>query len=236
MWNEMKITEIKNRVYQANRRLPEEGLVKLTWGNVSEIDRNLKIIVIKPSGIPYDELKAEDMVVCDLQGETIGEPSLKPSSDLLTHLILYQQFKGISAVAHTHSSYAVAWAQSGRGVPVYGTTHADTFYGDIPCTRQLIEAEVQAEYEENTGKVIIECFKEKEICPQAIPGILVSGHGPFTFGSTPEKAVENMIVLDEICHLAKATEELNGNVVRTPQYLVDKHYYRKHGKIAYYGQ
>lgn len=236
MCNETKIAEIKDRVYQANRRLPEEGLVKLTWGNVSEIDRKLKIVVIKPSGVPYDELKPEDMVVCDLQGKTIEKPSLKPSSDLLTHLMLYQQFKDISAIVHTHSSHAVAWAQSGREVPVYGTTHADTFYGDIPCTRQLLEAEVQTEYEENTGKVIIECFKEKEICPQAIPGILVFSHGPFTFGATPEKAVENMTVLDEICQLAKATEELNGNTVRTPQYLLDKHYYRKHGKTAYYGQ
>lgn len=229
------IQEMKERVFMANLALPDAGLVKLTWGNVSEINREAGLIVIKPSGVPYSKMKVCDMVVTDLNGEMLEE-RLKPSSDLATHVELYKAFKGINSVVHTHSKHAVMWAQAGRGIPAYGTTHADTFYGLVPCTRQLTSEEVSSAYERETGKVIIETFKEKTIDPLAVPGVLVYGHGPFTWGQTPQKAVENSIVLDEIAEMASVTEVVNDDVLSIPQYLLDKHYFRKHGANAYYGQ
>ncbi|OJG71993.1 L-ribulose-5-phosphate 4-epimerase [Enterococcus quebecensis] len=229
------IEEMKQRVFVANLALPESGLVKLTWGNVSEINRGAGVIVIKPSGVPYSKMKVSDMVVTDLNGELLEE-GMKPSSDLATHVELYKAFEEINAVVHTHSKNAVMWAQAGREIPAYGTTHADTFYGEIPCTRQLTLEEVSSAYEYETGKVIVETFKEKKIDPLAVPGVLVYGHGPFTWGETPQKAVENSVVLDEVAEMACVTEVVNDAVGSIPQYLLDKHFFRKHGKNAYYGQ
>lgn len=236
MCTEKIISEMKARVYHANQLLPTSGLVKLTWGNVSEINRELGIVVIKPSGVPYQELRKEDMVVSDLEGSILEGNSLKPSSDLPTHLTLYSHFPHMSAVVHTHSLHAVSWAQAGRDLPAYGTTHADTFYGSVPCTRQLTKKEIQEEYEENTGHVIVETFKKRQIDPHEVPGVLVFGHGPFTWGDTPKQAVEHSLILDEICRMAKETESLNTQSIPIPQYLLDKHFYRKHGLHAYYGQ
>ncbi|MET3562317.1 L-ribulose-5-phosphate 4-epimerase [Enterococcus rotai] len=235
MTTEQLIQEMKERVFAANLELPDAGLVKLTWGNVSEINREAGVIVIKPSGVSYSTMKSGDMVVTDLNGETI-EAGLKPSSDLATHVALYKAFKEIGSVVHTHSKYAVMWAQAGREIPAYGTTHADTFYGGVPCTRQLTPEEVTSAYELETGKVIVETFKEKAIDPLAVPGVLVYGHGPFTWGQTPQKAVENSIVLDEVAEMASMTEVVNEAVQPIPQYLLDKHFFRKHGSNAYYGQ
>ena len=235
MINKDLIQEMKDRVFAANLALPDAGLVKLTWGNVSEINREAGLIVIKPSGVPYDQMKICDMVVTDLDGKIL-EDGLKPSSDLATHVELYKAFNEINSVVHTHSKNAVMWAQAGRGIPAYGTTHADTFYGVVPCTRQLTSEEVASAYELGTGKVIVETFKEKIIDPLAVPGVLVYGHGPFTWGETPNKAVENSIVLDEIAEMASMTEAVNHEVLPIPQYLLDKHYFRKHGANAYYGQ
>lgn len=235
MSTKILIEEMKERVFSANLALPNAGLVKLTWGNVSEINREAELIVIKPSGVPYCKMEACDMVVTDLNGEVV-EGKLKPSSDLATHIELYKAFNEIQSVVHTHSKNAVMWAQAGRGIPAYGTTHADTFYGVVPCTRQLTSEEVSLAYERETGKVIIETFKEKNIDPLAVPGVLVYGHGPFTWGETPQKAVENSIVLDEIAEMASVTEVVNDSILPIPQYLLDKHYFRKHGANAYYGQ
>ncbi|EPH99665.1 L-ribulose-5-phosphate 4-epimerase [Enterococcus faecalis 13-SD-W-01] len=236
MSREQIITEMKQRVYEANLKLPKYGLVKLTWGNVSEIDRELGVIVIKPSGINYEEMTAEQMVVTDLSGEPLEKNSLNPSSDLPTHVILYQSFDQVNAIVHTHSTHSVMWAQAGRDLPAYGTTHADAFYGTIPCTRQLTEEEVKDAYEKNTGKVIVETFEEKRLKANEVPGVLVYGHGPFTWGKTPIDAVENSLILDEICLMAKENEKLNPAIQEIPKYLLDKHYYRKHGESAYYGQ
>lgn len=230
-----EIRKMKERIYSANLVLPKAGLVKLTWGNVSEIDRALGVIVIKPSGVPYSKMKADDMVVTDLDGKVL-EAGMKPSSDLATHVILYKAFPEIHSVVHTHSKHAVMWAQAGRELPAYGTTHADTFYGPVPCTRQLTAKEVEESYEAETGQVIVETFKELAIDPQAVPGVLVYGHGPFTWGANPQKAVKNSIVLDEIAEMALQTEGINSRIKPIPQYLLDKHYFRKHGKNAYYGQ
>lgn len=231
-----KIAAMKQRVYEANLALPNHGLIKLTWGNVSEIDRDLGVIVIKPSGVSYDGMTAEDMVVTDLQGQPLTEDSLNPSSDMATHAALYQAFEGVNAIVHTHSTQAVKWAQAGRDIPAYGTTHADTFYGPVPCTRQLTQTEVEEAYELETGKVIIETFQERKIDPLACPAVIVNGHGPFTWGETPEKAVQNSIVLDEVAEMALGTELLNPHKGSIESYLLDKHYYRKHGAGAYYGQ
>ena len=233
--NETMINEMKQRVFEANLALPNAGLVKLTWGNVSEINRDLGIIVIKPSGVDYQTMKLEDMVITDLDGKIL-EVGLKPSSDLATHVELYKKFPEINSVVHTHSKNAVMWAQAGREIPSYGTTHADTFYGSVPCTRQLTDEEIQRAYELETGKVIVETFNELEIDPLAVPGVLVFGHGPFTWGETTKKAVENSIVLDEIAEMAFRTENINQKIQPIPQYLLDKHYFRKHGINAYYGQ
>lgn len=236
MDNTQKITAMKQRVFQANLALPDHGLIKLTWGNVSEIDRELGVIVIKPSGVSYDKMTAEDMVVTDLEGKPLAADSLNPSSDMATHAVLYQAFEGVNAIVHTHSTQAVKWAQAGRDIPAYGTTHADTFYGPVPCTRQLTAEEVDSAYELETGNVIIETFRKRNIDPLACPAVIVYGHGPFTWGETAEKAVQNSIVLDEVAEMALGTELLNPHKGPIEDYLLDKHYFRKHGANAYYGQ
>ena len=227
------LEELKRRVYEQNKRLVSSGLVILTWGNVSAIDRASGLVVIKPSGVPYERMKEEDMVVTDLEGKVV-EGRLNPSSDLLTHLELYKSFPAIGGVVHTHSSYAVSFAQANRSIKAYGTTHADAFYGDVPVTRKLSKEEIEKAYELNTGKVIVETFANKDY--QAIPAVLVANHGPFTWGDSPEKATENAIVLEEVAKMARFSESLNPSINRVDQYLLDKHYFRKHGKNAYYGQ
>ncbi|MBR5388564.1 MAG: L-ribulose-5-phosphate 4-epimerase [Clostridia bacterium] len=224
---------LKNRVFQENLKLEKYGLVVLTWGNVSAIDRESGLVVIKPSGVCYESMKANDMVVVDLEGNVI-EGKYKPSSDTPTHLYLYKLFPNIGGIVHTHSTHAVAFAQAGRNIPAYGTTHADAFYGEIPCARALNKMEIKTEYEKNTGKVIEETFDTLDY--NAIPGCLVKNHGPFTWGSSPEKAVENAVTLEEVAKMAYLTEVLNPDAQNVDQHLLDKHYYRKHGENAYYGQ
>lgn len=235
MRREEVIKEMKQRVYNANMRLPKEGLVKLTWGNVSEVNYEYNVIVIKPSGLKYAKMNIDDMVVTNLDG-IAEEGQLKPSSDLQTHVVLYKAFPQIRSVVHTHSHWAVVWAQARRDILAYGTTHADHFYGDIPCTRSLTSKEVRDAYEEETGNVIVETFHNRELDPMAIPAVVVPNHGPFTWGETVEKAIENSIVLDEIAQMAFAVEQLNPEVPQIEQFLLDKHYFRKHGDAAYYGQ
>lgn len=227
------LENLKERVWRENLNLVKYGLVVLTWGNVSAIDREKGLIVIKPSGVSYDSMTAGDMVVVDLDGKVI-EGKLSPSSDTPTHLYLYKTFPDAGGIVHTHSTYATAWAQAGRSIPAYGTTHADAFYGDIPCTRALVKDEVESDYELNTGKVIAEAFDGKD--GMAIPAVLVKNHGPFTWGVTPEKAVEYAVTLEAVAETALKTEALNAKSARVQQHLLDKHYFRKHGKNAYYGQ
>jgi L-ribulose-5-phosphate 4-epimerase len=222
---------LKQRVFEQNIALVKHGLVVLTWGNVSARDAETGLVVIKPSGVPYDTMKAEDMVVVDLDGNTV-EGGYRPSSDLPTHLYLYKQYPILGGIVHTHSTHATAFAQSGREITAYGTTHADAFYGNVPCTRELTEAEIDGAYEWNTGKVIAETVTDAD----AIPAILVKNHGVFTWGNTPEKAVENAVTLEEVAKMALLTEQLNAKTPRIKQKLLDKHYFRKHGKNAYYGQ
>ena len=228
------LEELKQKVYDANMMLPKYGLVTFTWGNVSGIDREKSLVVIKPSGVDYDKLKPEHMVVVDLNTGRIIDGNLKPSSDTATHLELYKAFKGIGGVVHTHSSYATSWAQAGRAIRAYGTTHADYFYGDIPCTRALTKMEIENDYELNTGKVIIETFENKD--PEAIPGVLVFNHAPFSWGLDPAEAVHNAVVLEEVAKMAFRCEIINHDITRMGKYIFDKHYHRKHGKSAYYGQ
>lgn len=228
------LEQLKERVLKQNLELKNSGLVVLTWGNASAIDRQSGLVVIKPSGVPYETLTASDMVVVDIKTGKTVEGNLSPSSDLATHLYLYQNFKDIQGVVHTHSTYSVAWAQSGKDIPVYGTTHADVFYGSVPCTRALDKSEVDGEYELNTGKVIVETFKERNY--NAIPAVIVKNHGPFTWGASIEKAVENAITLEEVAKMALLTVQINSEADKVSQYLLDKHYLRKHGKDAYYGQ
>ncbi|MFS7259569.1 L-ribulose-5-phosphate 4-epimerase [Carnobacterium divergens] len=232
------IKKMKEDVYKANVALSKHGLVKLTWGNVSQINRKLGVVVIKPSGVAYNMMTAQDMVVTDLQGNKISG-TLNPSSDLSTHIILYQAFKEIKSVVHTHSKWAVSWAQAGRSIPAYGTTHADAFYGSIPCTRELTKQEIESAYEIETGNVIIETFRENQLDPHAIPGVIVKGHGPFTWGEDSKKAVENSLILEEVAEMAMHTEAAYFTRQEAPnlsQYLLEKHYLRKHGENAYYGQ
>lgn len=231
-----KYQALKEAVLEANLLLPQYDLVVFTWGNVSAVDRELNVMAIKPSGVAYDALKADDIVVLSLDDGNVVEGNFKPSSDTATHLYLYQQFPDIGGITHTHSRYAVSWAQAGRSLPAYGTTHADHFYGPVPCTRQLSKKEIEGDYELNTGKVIVECFKDKRQDPVAMPAVLVAGHGPFTFGPDAKTSVVNSVVLNECCLMASETERNNENATPIPQALLDKHYYRKHGKDAYYGQ
>ena len=226
------LKKLKEEVFEANIKLYESGLVLHTWGNVSAIDRENLLIVIKPSGLQYNKMKAVDMVVLDLDANII-EGRLKPSSDAPTHLELYKNFPSMGGVAHTHSLHATAWAQAGRSIPVMGTTHADHFYGDIPCTRKLNPAEVSRDYEINTGRAIVDAFRNTDA--SSVPGVIVNDHGPFTWGKDPAEAVYNSIVLEEVAHMAILTHAIAGYDI-IDNYLLDKHYRRKHGRDAYYGQ
>ncbi len=233
------LEELKQKVFEANLLLVKYDLVVLTWGNVSGIDREKGLFVIKPSGVPYDNMTADDMVVMDLNGNKV-EGRLNPSSDTPTHLELYRRFEDIGGIVHTHSSWACSWAQAGRDVPAYGTTHADFANGAVPCARGLTEAEVNGEYELNTGKVIVEEFAKRSIKSGECPAVLVHRHGPFTWGKDCFKAVENALILEEVCKMAHRTEAVASfdadSSIGIEQYLLDKHYQRKHGKNAYYGQ
>ena len=224
---------LRQQVYEANMELPRHGLVTYTWGNVSAIDHEKGLIVIKPSGVDYNELAPDNLVIVDMDGNVV-EGSLKPSSDTKTHLELYNAFPALGGIVHTHSTYAVAWAQACKDIPAFGTTHADYFYGEIPCARSLTAEEVEGDYEKNTGLVIIETFKEKN--PIYVPGVLCTNHGPFTWGKDAAEAVHNAVVLEEVAKMAYRTEHLKPEVSQAPQYLQDKHFFRKHGENAYYGQ
>lgn len=227
------LEELKQQVYEANMELPRRGLITYTWGNVSGIDREKGLFVIKPSGVDYDKLQPEDMVVMDLEGNKV-EGKYKPSSDTPTHLELYKAFPQIGGIVHTHSPWATSWAQACRSIPCYGTTHADYFYGEIPCARNLTAEEINEAYEKNTGLVIIETFKEKN--PVFVPGVLCANHGPFTWGKDAAEAVHNAVVLEEVAKMASRTERLRADVEPAPQVIQDKHFMRKHGPNAYYGQ
>lgn len=233
------LEDLKEKVFEANLQLVKYGLVVLTWGNVSAIDRTENLVVIKPSGVPYDTMKAADMVVMDLNGNKI-EGDLNPSSDTPTHLELYRNFENIGGIVHTHSSWACAWAQAGCDIPVYGTTHADFANCAVPCARGLTKEEVNGEYELNTGKVIVEEFERRKITSDECPAVLIHRHGPFTWGKDPFKAVENALILEEVAKMASRTQRVaqfgNHSNIGIEQYLLDKHYYRKHGENAYYGQ
>jgi L-ribulose-5-phosphate 4-epimerase len=226
------LEKLKEEVFKANLDLVKHGLVIFTWGNVSAMDREQGLIVIKPSGVSYDKMKAEDMVVVDLDGNVV-DGKYKPSSDTATHVVLYKHFKSIGGIVHTHSPWATIWAQAGTPVPALGTTHADYFYGAIPCTRKLNKKEIESSYELETGNVIVETFRNLD--PMAIPGILVNNHGPFAWGKDAHDAVHNAVVLEEVSKMAYYTLSIN-NVPAIDQALLDKHYLRKHGKNAYYGQ
>ncbi len=230
---ELLLPELRKQVWQANMDLQTHKLVTFTWGNVSGIDRTSNLVVIKPSGVAYEDLTPENMVVVDLDGNVV-QGDLKPSSDTATHLALYRAFSGMGGIVHTHSSNATSWAQAGAPIPALGTTHADYFYGHIPCARALTEQEIKHDYELNTGKVIIETIAEND--PMAIPGILVCEHAPFTWGKDPDNAVHNAVVVEEVAKMAFRTIMINPSKLPIPQTLLDKHYLRKHGKDAYYGQ
>ena len=226
---------LKKQVYEANMELPKRGLITYTWGNVSGIDRESGIFAIKPSGVEYDDLTPDDMVLVDIEGNVV-EGKYKPSSDTATHVELYKKYPSIGGVVHTHSTHAVAWAQAGRDIPLYGTTHADYYCGPIPCTRNLTPEEIDAAYEVNTGKVIIETFEERGLNVDYIPGVICKNHGPFTWGKDADKAVYNAVVLEEVAKMALLTEQVNPKVEPAPDCIRDKHFMRKHGPNAYYGQ
>ncbi|MCB9144504.1 MAG: L-ribulose-5-phosphate 4-epimerase [Anaerolineales bacterium] len=228
------LKKLKEQVFQANLLLPKHGLVTFTWGNVSGIDREKGLVVIKPSGVPYETMKRDDMVVVELETGKVMDGELKPSSDTPTHLELYKAFPNIGGIVHTHSRWATSFAQAGRGIAALGTTHGDYFYGEIPCTRKMTEAEIQAEYEKETGSVIIETFKDKN--PDAIPGVVVYSHGPFAWGKDAMDAVHNAVVMEEVAFMNIQTMLLNPGIQPMQQELLDKHYLRKHGANAYYGQ
>ena len=227
------LEELKKRVYEANMLLPKYGLVTFTWGNVSEIDRESGLFVIKPSGVDYDLLTPDDMVVMDLNGNKV-EGRYRPSSDTPTHLELYKAFPEIGGIVHTHSSYATSWAQAGRSIPCYGTTHADYIYGEVPCLRCLTKEEIDMAYEKNTGLLIVDYFKDKDY--EAVPAVLCKNHGPFTWGKDAAEAVHNAVVLEEVAKMARNTELINPKVKPAPDCIKEKHFYRKHGANAYYGQ
>lgn len=229
------LEQLKKEVYEANMELPKRGLITYTWGNVSGIDRESGYFVIKPSGVDYDKLSPEDMVVVDLKGNVV-EGKYKPSSDTPTHLELYKKYPEIGGVVHTHSPNATAWAQAGRSIPLYGTTHADYFFGSIPCARSLTKEEIEGDYEKNTGLVIIETFETQGLNPMYTPGVLCTNHGPFTWGKDAAEAVHNAVVLEEVAKMSTATELINPKVHQAPDTIRDKHFFRKHGANAYYGQ
>ena len=229
------LEELKKRVYEANMLLPKYGLVTFTWGNVSEIDRETGYFVIKPSGVDYETMSPDDMVVMDLEGNRI-EGRYKPSSDTATHIELYKKYPEIGGVVHTHSPEATSWAQAGRSIPLYGTTHADYFYGDIPCARSLTQEEIEGAYEQNTGFVIIETFETAGLNPMHTPAVLCKNHGPFSWGKDAHEAVHNAVVLEEVARMATKTESINPQATNAPEYLKNKHFNRKHGVNAYYGQ
>ena len=231
----MMLEKLREEVYRANMELPERGLVVYTWGNVSGIDREAGLVVIKPSGVEYDELKPSDLVIVDLNNNIV-EGTMNPSSDTKTHVELYKAFPSIGGIVHTHSPYAVGWAQAGRDIPCYGTTHADYFYGCVPCSRNLTAQEVDEDYELNTGKVIAEEFAKRKLDPKATPGIICHSHGPFTWGKDAAQAVYHAVVLEELAKMAMYTITINPQAPEAPQYVQDKHYLRKHGPNAYYGQ
>ena len=228
------LEELKEQVYRANLLLPEHGLVTFTWGNVSGIERSKGLVIIKPSGVSYDAMQADDMVVVALETGTVVEGKLKPSSDTATHLELYKAFPNIGGIVHTHSRWATTFAQAGRGIMALGTTHGDYFYGEIPCTRRMTKAEIEGEYEKETGTVIIETFRDKN--PDAVPAVLVYSHGPFTWGTDAMNAVHNAVVLEEIAFMNFHAMMLEPNILPMQQDLLDRHYLRKHGANAYYGQ
>lgn len=227
------LEELKKEVYEANLLLPRYGLVTFTWGNVSGIDRDKGLFVIKPSGVEYDKLKAEDMVIVDLEGNKV-EGKYNPSSDTATHVELYKACPEIGGIVHTHSSWATSWAQAGRGIPCYGTTHADYIYGEVPCVRCLTKEEIDSDYERNTGLLIVEYFKGKDF--MAVPAVLCRNHGPFSWAENALEAVHNAVVLEEVARMAARCEKINPEVQPAPQELQNKHYNRKHGANAYYGQ
>jgi L-ribulose-5-phosphate 4-epimerase len=226
------LKELKEQVFEANLDLVKHGLVIFTWGNVSAIDRDEGLVVIKPSGVSYDVMKPEDMVVVNLDGEIV-EGKLKPSSDTPTHLVLYKSFSNIGGIVHTHSTYATAWAQAGKDIPNIGTTHADYFSDNIPCTNDMTREEVEGEYEKETGKVIVKRFEE--LNPDFIPGVLVKNHGPFSWGKDAHEAVHNAVVMEQVAKMAFISLNINPNLTMNP-FLITKHFERKHGKNAYYGQ
>lgn len=226
------LEKLKEQVFQANLDLVKHGLVVFTWGNVSGIDRETGHVVIKPSGVSYSNMKPKDMVVLNLYGQVV-EGNLKPSSDSATHLVLYRQFTNIGGIVHTHSEWATSWAQAGKSIPALGTTHADYFHGEIPCSRAMTRAEIEGEYEKETGKVIVERFKN--LNPDHIPGVLVNNHGPFSWGTDAHNAVHNAVVMEEVAKMAFRTLVINPDAMMS-QTLLDKHFLRKHGKDAYYGQ
>jgi L-ribulose-5-phosphate 4-epimerase len=228
----MSIEELKQQVFRANLDLVEHGLVIFTWGNVSGIDRERGLVVIKPSGVSYNGMKADDMVVVDMEGNVV-EGRYKPSSDTPTHLELYKAFPAVGGVVHTHSTFATAWAQAGCDIPNIGTTHADYFSDDIPCTRDMTEAEIMGDYEKDTGTVIIERFKD--LNPAHVPGVLVKNHGPFAWGKDPHEAVHNAVVMEQVAKMAYISHQVNPQLTMN-RWLIEKHFSRKHGPNAYYGQ
>ena len=230
------LAQLKRQVCQANLDLVQEGLVVQTWGNVSGIDRKRGLVVIKPSGVAYDGMKPEHQVVLSLQTGKVVEGKLRPSSDAETHLVLYRAFPEIGGIVHTHSLYATAWAQAKRDIPSYGTTQADYWYGDVPCTRLLTPREIWTDYEANTGRVIVETFRKLKFDPKQHPAVLVASHGPFTWGNDAPEAVHNAVALEFIAHLASETLRINPQVRPMQSALLDKHFLRKHGPGAYYGQ
>jgi L-ribulose-5-phosphate 4-epimerase len=229
------LEDLKKQVLEANQALSKYDLVTFTWGNVSAIDRETNLVVIKPSGVDYEELKLEDIVVVDLEGNSV-EGHLKASSDTPTHVHLYKSFPEIGGIVHTHSPQATSWAQAGIGIPALGTTHADYFHGEIPCTRPMTKEEIQGEYEHETGVVIVETFEKEKLDPARIPGVLVYNHAPFTWGKDAHEAVHNAVVLEEVAKMALWTYQVNPETKTMDQHLLDKHFLRKHGAAAYYGQ
>ena len=229
------LEKLKQQVLEANLELPKLGLVDFTWGNVSGRDAESGAIVIKPSGVPYETMKAEDMVVVDRDGKVI-DGKLRPSSDMPTHVELYRHFPTIGGIVHTHSTWATVWAQACRGIPAFGTTHADYFYGEIPCTKILSEQQTQGDYEVETGLAIVERFREGNISPKDMPGVLVANHGPFAWGPDAARAVQNAVALEAVARMARGTLQLNPAAELLPAHILEKHFSRKHGPKAYYGQ